>query len=292
MIRKTVLLSLGLALLGNPAEAGDWNNGAGVLKDSGGMAGVPVPAPVPIAQSFTWYVRADLGYTLGSSGTVTSTNGYGISHSADYGHESGPFLGGIGAGRYMTPTMRWDITADYRAFQKSLSGASTYTATTTTLNGGGPGTVTNTFAGTRGEEIRTANHTFLFNLYHDFNRGGGINPYVGAGLGVTVRETKTQFTDTAVCTQSIDNTTGLPFAPPCMQPSTSNSANDPRIHFGLAAALMTGLTYEVAPGVLIDGGYRLAWEGGNSTMTFSPDKITAGPRLDHEIRAGMRWNVW
>ena len=44
MIRKTVLLSLGLALLANPADAGDWNNGAAVLKDSGGMAGVPVPA--------------------------------------------------------------------------------------------------------------------------------------------------------------------------------------------------------------------------------------------------------
>ena len=278
MIRKTVLLSLGLALLANPADAGDWNNGAAVLKDSGGMAGVPVPAPVPIAESYTWYVRGDVGYTFASSGSVTSLNSFGITNSADYGSTSGPLFGGIGAGKYMTPTMRW-------------AGTNPYTATTTTLNGGGPGTLTNTFTGSRIEEIRTANHTFLLNFYHDFNRSGVLNPYVGAGIGATVRESKVNFTDAAFCTKSIDNTTGLPL-PSCDQQPRMNSANDPRVHFGFAAAVMAGLTFEVAPGVLIDGGYRLSWESGDTTSKFGTDTVSAGPRLDHEVRAGMRWNIF
>ena len=75
MKRTTVLLSLGFAVLAaGSAQAGDWNNGAGVLvKDSGGMAGVPVPAPTPAAESFHWYVRADLGYAFKSAGVVTTT---------------------------------------------------------------------------------------------------------------------------------------------------------------------------------------------------------------------------
>ena len=82
MKRTTVLFSLGLALLAaKPAEAGDWNNGAGQLKSHGGMAGVPVPAPVPYAETFSWYVRADLGYALASNGSATSTNGLGVMHS-------------------------------------------------------------------------------------------------------------------------------------------------------------------------------------------------------------------
>ncbi len=289
MKRTTVLISLGLVFFAaQPSEAGDWNNGAGQLKSHGGLAGVPVPAPVPYAESFSWYVRADLGYALASSGSATSTNGFGIIHSESYGDTSGPFHGGIGIGRYMTPTLRMDLTGDYRAFQKSLKSQSTYTATTVTPNAAGTGTQTNTFSGTRNEEMRTANHTILFNVYHDFNRGSGFNPYVGAGLGASIREAKAQFNDQAPCT-AVDNTTGLPTA--CTP--YSKTGGEPRdSHFGLAAALMAGATYEMMPGVLIDGGYRMTWEGGNSTLKINGDTFTAGARLDHEIRAGVRWNVW
>ena len=121
MQRTTVLLSLGLALLAaGPAEAGDWNNGAGVLvRDHGGMAGVPVPAPVPVAETAHWYVRADLGYAFKSSGSVDTTTALGASFKSKYDDGEGPFHGGIGFGYYVTPTFRWDLTGDYRGFQKA-----------------------------------------------------------------------------------------------------------------------------------------------------------------------------
>lgn len=292
MKRTTVLISLGLALFAvTPSEAGDWNNGAGVLKSHGGMAGVPVPAPVPYAETFAWYVRADLGYALASSGSASSTNGFGIVNTEQYGESSGPFHGGIGIGRYITPTLRMDLTGDYRAFQKSLKSATTYTATTQTDGAAAGSTMTNTFSGMRGEEMRTANHTILFNLYHDFNRGSGLNPYLGAGLGVSIRESRVQFTDRAICTAAVDSVLGPQAA--CAQPIYNRTGGEPRdSHFGLAAALMAGASYEFMPGVLVDGGYRMTWEGGDSTLKINGDSFIAGQRLDHEIRGGVRWNVW
>ena len=52
---------IGMALMHSPAIAGDWNNGAGSLKDRGGAA-VPVPAPVASYDGPSgWYMRLDVG---------------------------------------------------------------------------------------------------------------------------------------------------------------------------------------------------------------------------------------
>ena len=312
MKRTTVLLSLGFAVLAaGSAQAGDWNNGAGVLvKDSGGMAGVPVPAPAPVAESFHWYVRADLGYAFKSSGGVTTTTSMGSTFKADYDNGEGPFHGGIGVGRYMTPTFRWDLTGEYRGFQKVQGGLTHSTATTYTpgrdvqltrydprtnsyvVYYSGPSVQINTFAVERNEEVRVANHTILMNFYHDFNRSGGFNPYIGAGLGAAVREARVNYSQRATCIYTHNNLNVPDADQPCLQPDTAKSGSPSSANFGFAAALMAGVSYEVKPGIVLDTGYRAVWQGGNTTAKSLGDAITADSRLDHEFRTGVRWNIW
>ena len=302
MKRTTALLSLGLALMATAqAQAGDWNNGAGVVvRDSGGMAGVPVPAPVPSAESFHWYVRADLGYAFKSSGSVDTTTGLGASFKANYDDGEGPFHGGIGFGRYVTPTFRWDMTGEYRGSQKVGNSSHSYTAQTVTP---GPsitlGSNTfisnqiNTYNGVRSQEDRMANHTILMNAYHDFNRGGTFNPYLGVGFGAVVREGKSHYQDKAHCVYTV-NDANLPIGPQaCSQPDFAKSGTPSSSNFGAAAAVMAGGTYEVSKGILLDTGYRATWQGGDTSLRPSVgESVIGGSRIDHEFRTGLRWNIW
>lgn len=299
MKRTTFLLALGLtAFASEGAIAGDFNNGAGGLKDAGGLAGVPVPAPVPVMESFSWYTRADFGYAVKSSGNSVVWHAFdGSTDSLSYDRNEGPFLGTIGFGRYITPKLRWDATIDFRGSQKAQSGLNYRQGTTTKL---GPvvdvnGTQvqsydTNYFDIWRAEEVRFQNHTGLINLYYDFNRGSGFNPYVGVGAGLAVRVSEVSFRETGECAFSINDVTGFH---PCVEPGYDKSGRPTNVNYGLAAAAMAGFTYEVRPGLLLDTGYRLSWQGGQNTVTlFGGDKVTGEARTDHEIRAGMRWNVW
>ena len=300
MKRTTILLSLGLAAMAATAtEAADWNNGARGLKDHGGLAGVPVPAPVPVLESFNWYLRADLGYAVKSQGNATVTTALGATISQNYDNNEGPFLGTLGFGRYMTDSLRWDITGDYRGAQKTRAGTTSYLARTVTAGPDvtiGANTVSsrqiNTFNVSRSEEVRMANHAFLANLYYDFNRGGGFNPYIGAGLGITLREGKAEYEERATCAFTTNDVTGVQQV--CTEPSTRKAGKPTNMNYGLGAALMAGFTYEIRQGILIDTGYRLSWQGG--TTSFRPagsgDLIYGDARTDHEIRAGLRWNVW
>ncbi len=300
MQRKTLLLSVALAALtAAPAMAADWNNGAGGLKDHGGMAGVPVPAPVPVAESFSWYVRADLGMALKSQGTATSYSSLGAQFTQDYDANEGPFMGTIGFGRYMTSSLRWDVTATFRGDQQTRGGHDVYQHTTTTV---GPpvfqngnfvnSSQINSFTMSRNEETRMANHTGLVNLYYDFNRGSSFTPYVGAGVGIALREGALDYIETGECTTTTNTVTGVTQA--CTQPDIDRSGKRKNMNFGLAAAAMAGFTYELRPGLLLDTGYRFMWQGGTTSVrdASNGDLATGEARIDHEIRAGLRWNVW
>ena len=211
----------------------------------------------------------------------------------------------------MTPTFRWDVTGDYRGFQKAPGGGITnstaYTVTpganvtithldpatgTIVTDYSGPSTQINKFAVQRRDELRLANHTLLANFYHDFNRAGVFNPYVGVGVGAAVREGRDNYSQRATCV-STTNSLDVPHGQqPCLLPDTSKSGSPSNTHFGAAAALMAGVTYEFSKGVMLDAGYRAIWQGGNMTIKSLGDTITADSRTDHEFRTGIRWNIW
>ena len=55
-----------------PALAADMKGEYGA-RAVGSYPAVPVPAPIPIPDTFNWYVRGDAGYSVKSTGNVSVT---------------------------------------------------------------------------------------------------------------------------------------------------------------------------------------------------------------------------
>lgn len=295
-----------IALAAVPALAGDLSNGMpGGLKDSRGGA-IPVPVPVPYEETYKYYVGGFVGWTFNSSGTQNLTadhmfaggNGPSI---PGYGDLNGPHTLSLVAGRYITPSIRGELSYDYRAPQRPLKGSNTQT-----YNGQLSGTLTdastqtNTYAMTRTEDVTTQNHTFMLNAYYDLNRGGRFVPYIGAGIGFVRRDVTRTSTELAGTCTGVNSVSG---AGACQNDAnfpaptaTAFAASDDRVGFGFAAALMAGASYKLSERTHWDIGYRMMYEGGKVAVVqpslggFS--SLNVGARLDHEVRTGLRFDIW
>jgi hypothetical protein len=74
---------------------------------------------------------------------------------------------------------------------------------------------------------------------------------------------------------------------------------------GVAAAFMAGLGYSLGPRAVLDLNYRLQYLQGfdtsmsigapqapTSTATTYSSRFSVGDLWEHQIRAGIRWNLW
>lgn len=295
---------LGLALaiaagLSAPAAAGDFGYGtqgygAGI-KDT--APGVPVPAPVPVYETFRWYLRADVGggwrsapsvkqegltYGLTDSKTPFSPGSSWFSSDFDTFYQAG-----LGAGVYLTPRLRGDITVDGTSDSRiNGEGAFAYNQYQFTPL---PATDTGLIVrGTMTDHTSVNNTTSLVNLYYDLTDRGRFTPYIGLGAGFVVRNVNRTHTTTETL---YDPGTGT---------STSYavgtvSANKRAHLVAPAAAATAGFSYAISPGVLVDVNYRLTYLGAVDTsmqIAGQASKLTIGDTLEHSIRAGLRWNVW
>ena len=111
----------GLVAAHLPVHAGDMMNGAaGGIKDYG-SAGIAVPAPVPYEETFKWYVRGDIGTAFKNSGKF-ETGGLTAPQITQPGDWSEQSIVSFGFGRYLTPSVRGEITLDYRTPKSIASG--------------------------------------------------------------------------------------------------------------------------------------------------------------------------
>ena len=306
-------LTLGLAVLAASTvspRAADFAVGTGgVIKDFGSIkdyrnAAVPVPAPTPPNQyNKDWYVRGDLGYNLATSVDIAVTGG----SSARSGDDLNGFMfGSIGFGRYVTPSLRAELSVDMRPKKTVTTGTQYFSKVTTALNtvGGITTKDTITYNVAQQDDSQTEDHTAFMNLYYDFHTSGSrFTPYIGAGIGLDSKRFKRTTAQTIECSQvSVDPTTnnpaiGSPFlktcpASPYGSPPPSNNDSKYASQLGFAAALMVGAAFEVTPGVQWDAGYRLTWEGAalsaNSLAFDGTTRISISDRIDHELRTGVR----
>lgn len=295
-----------------PALAGDFNYGAVRLKDQVRGAAVPVPAPAPIPETVGWYLRGDIGYTVGSGGSI-STKGPSFGAYSAFDDVSGPFVGTLGVGRYVTPNVRAEFTFDFRNERRLSSGRAEMSNVSHRETGiarlpiagvsTGYETVSN-YSITADDQIKTSNQQLMFNVYHDFTNRTGFTPYIGAGIGVNVRTTKRKLTASGTCTGSydtytldaggarvIDNANAGCRSGAGDNFDQSHSSTD--TGYGVAAALMAGAGITVASGVTVDMGYRFMWQQQNYAVDYGLAGITSSRvsfdgRTDHELRTGVR----
>jgi opacity protein-like surface antigen len=118
---------------------------------------------------------------------------------------------------------------------------------------------------------------FLANAYWDIATFRGITPYVGAGIG-TAAVSLNNFRDVNQIAGAIhwaeDNT-----------------------EWNLAWALHAGLSYDIAPDLMLDIGYRFTYLGDGETGTFQTfvpqppgGPLTLKDIVSHDIFVGLRWS--
>ena len=312
MLAGSALVLAAVAALAAPAVAADMSGDYGA-RTVGSYPAMPVPAPIPIPETFNWYLRGDAGYTLKSNGSVGLTGTPRVDIVGPDAHE-GPFVGSLAFGRYVTPSLRTELGIDVRN-QQTIGRPMGYLFTTKTagppdaaLN---PTVDTNTYQADRQDSTTLRSSTVMANAYYDIKTGGAFTPYFGAGVGLNIAQMKRTFNESAKCLSStnsdtspggvdstyIDPITGIRQCAASAQALASTGGAKGTNAYGPALALMAGTSVQLWQGVSLDAGYRLMWQGATPSIAMSSvmgdvSKISVGARTDHEVRMGLRWDIW
>ena len=312
MTFSKVLALASLALIAGtaPGWAADW----GGVKDMGGGVPVPVPAPAPVPTfdaDSDWYIGLSIGADISQSATIKDTDvNIPVKDSGDIGAE--PTFG-LSFGRYITPSLRWDISVDYhRGSNIEGPSDSTYQATKTAPGrdvltnvdvGGVPTQVTvpsydtNHYTVTHTDEATLDRTTVLASLFYDFHTGTRFTPYIGAGAGFTWRRLKRTFSDAAVCDYSTNTLLAYP-ADNCIVNSDalpskySSSGSTSKNRFDFAAAVQAGVGYALTDTITWDNGWAMIWEGGAITTTVptvsGESTLKYSDAVIQQFRSGIR----
>ncbi|MDX2155287.1 MAG: opacity family porin [Hyphomicrobiaceae bacterium] len=311
---KTMCLSLGLALVpaATGAEAADWNSGAGSIKD-GRAGGISVPAPIPVTETFKWYLRADVGGGYMKEPQVSER---GMTYGYDRDPAEGPpfgmspawfnpdfdtfAVGGVGAGLYLTPRFRADVTVDVRTKSDvKAEGRYTYRGDPAIYDAGNTGRQVR-FDGRTVEQTDVRATVALANLYWDLTeRGSRFVPYIGLGAGFAVRSLDRRHTTAEIGTDVTDPANQTTFTAATFSGQTKAHQLAP------AASATAGVGYTLGPGMVLDLNYRYTYIGEVDFSTQvaygqivagrqigASSRMTIGDTHEHTIRAGVRWNVW
>jgi len=325
----TLSLTLSLALLAGVSTqalaGGDWPAGGyGGIKDYGTYEAVPVPAPTPVPQyEPKWYLRADIGWRFDTSANLEGANS-GLRDDEDL---EGQGIFSFGMGRYITPTLRFDVTGEIRAHQVierdrittvgdlveqserdtdvlvTNPDGSTTTFTRLTIN-------RHVYDIERDYKTDLGSYMVMANLYKDFDTGWGFKPYIGAGIGFVVHSMNRDYRENAECAFTRreytwpDSVTQINQLPDCVFNSDTEyerayetERGQSTTGVGLGLALMTGFGYEVYDGIHWDMGYRYVYQDGSIAIV---DNVLGGNdesvvrlegRHDHEIRTGFRFDI-
>ncbi len=213
-------------------------------------------APVISAATARFYLRGDIGLSLGSD-----PDGFEGRDYLAYETLGNALTMGGGVGMYLTPAIRADLTIDHR-FAADLEARNP-------VNGG------------QDNKTKLESTVFLANFYWDLaDRSHSIVPYVGIGLGFARNKTGTRYM--SACT---DNTN-------CVTPAGTTSGAS-KISF--AGAAMAGFTKTISDAWKIDAGYRYLHMGEAKTGPVDPatgDPLTFDELSAHEFRVGIRYDLY
>ncbi|MBY0224818.1 MAG: outer membrane beta-barrel protein [Hyphomicrobium sp.] len=296
---KTKVAGLSLAAVaafGAPAFAGGDVIYTGVKDPYAAAVPVPAPAPIPIYEP-EYYVRFDVGAAWLSDGSLDET---GSSMTIDDIGDVEPLeFGSIGAGRYITPSIRVELAVDWYTRGDLQQGTTNFTEVASFDVGlADPDVVT--YDVTRQDSVKFEQDTGMLNFYYDFRNSSRFTPYVGAGIGVTYRQltrTSSEVANCATRSNAGDPTrnTCPAVAPAPADPAVITEGTSTKKSWDLAAAVMAGLSVQVTDSIIWDTGYRYMWQNGgltisSLTLTGTSD-ITIEDVGQHQLRTGIRLDL-
>ncbi len=268
---------LGTTCLVIPAMAGGlYGQPVGGMKDSVVIEdGMAIPAPIPMEETATWYIRGDIGF--GWHGDASgSHNALNYPNAAVSDIDSALSIGG-GIGYYFTQNFRADLTFDHR----------------TDAETGGTQVMDPT---NEGPDLK--NQTLLANIYYDFKPASKFSPYIGGGIGLAFNELNMSG---SAGSYTVQNAYGQDVT------VTQRALDDKTTEF--AAMATVGVNIALRENLFLDIGYRYNYLGeakliyertetaaalggaaasvARSTNTLSLDSMSV-----HELKLGLRYDLY
>ncbi len=243
---------------------------------------------VSVKDAQGWYVRADTGYAVRSDHDGARFRSYDPASGSYEGNafdstrfDGGDFSGSLGVGYQFNDLLRADVTGDF--FQGDFSGRF---ASAGPCAGGAAGTGCDY----KGSSSFKAG-SLMLNGYVDLGTLAGFTPYLGAGIGAT----RVDWGSVNAAASCIDGATG------CGGAGAAGVRYPGENDWRFTYALMAGVSYDVAPNIKVDLGYRFSHIAGGDMFGYSSADSAAGAAgtmgrdgsLErHEIRIGLRVTTW
>lgn len=297
MKSKLAGLTLATATLlqaGHSALAGGDVIYTGVKDPYAAAVPVPAPAPIPVYEP-EYYVRFDTGASWMADGTIDEV-GSGMPVPDLDGSEPIEF-GSIGAGRYLTPSIRAELAVELSTVATLDRGSSNFNQVLTSdLGGGSIDTIT--YDVTRQEKVEFEQDFGMLNFYYDFRNTSRFTPYVGAGIGVSYRQltrTSSEYAECETLSNNLDPTRDCADNVALPNTSTITEGTSTKKSWDIAGALMAGVAVQVSDSILWDTGYRYMWQNGSLTVDSltmtGVSRLTVGDIGQHQLRTGIRLNL-
>jgi opacity protein-like surface antigen len=157
-----------------------------------------------------------------------------------------------------------------------------------------------TISGTVLDSLKLSSAVGLVNGYFDVLPRGMFTPYVGAGIGFVYNQVARSYLNSETLLNGAGAATAFPGS---VLATRSRLGSGQENNVGLAAALMAGVSFSIDQRWALDIGYRaLYMEGGSATITtpsfvsvVTPTQrslATLGDTWEHQVRVGVRFNIW
>ncbi len=275
-----------------PAMAADW----GGVKDMGGGVPIPVPAPAPVPTydaDSDWYVGLALGGNLLTDAKIrdTDVDYLGNSTPGHFARDSSDVPAqvtfGLMFGRYITPSLRWEVAIDYTPdTQISRDQRLGYEVHPSSYDFNTNSFVTNDYGVSRTDTVKLSRTTALFNLLYDIPTGTRFTPYLGGGLGFSWRKMTRSYSESYACTDAPCSSAAAPSL------ASPFSGSDSKNQINLAAAVQAGIATELTDSIIWDNGWQMLWEQGSISMSApsasGSNEFTLKDSVLQQFRSGIR----
>ncbi|MEM9331795.1 MAG: outer membrane beta-barrel protein [Pseudomonadota bacterium] len=281
-MKKSILkLTVATAVLLNATVVMATDYNSGVVTKS------PSVVHTPVEFGSGWYIRGDIGVGVSGSADVAASR---AARSGDLDADAdADYSVGVGFGYIFNQHFRSDATFDVYSGGDWSGGASgcgvdalgvAYTGSCSSSDGG-----------------EFESHNAMLNAYFNLGSFGGLSPYIGGGIGVAHIELSNTVSISRCTVDPGENCdlgvhSGATANPESFTGPAQRFTSEDSINF--AYALMAGVDYRIDEHWTADVGYRYtnitADELFSSTTTT--DTISFDGVEIHEVRAGLRYDIW
>ena len=283
LVTAALIASAGLTTTAGAADLEEYASG-------------PVVERTPVEFGSGWYLRGDIGFNLNGH---MKEGGYANGTDEQRFTMDDVMTFGVGVGYHVNDMFRIEGTFETLfdgSSDNTHSIASTNCPVVISTDSGPIDDFADNCLGSDSGEYHA--NVAMLNGYFDLGSFGNFQPYVGGGIGIArVRwwdETGSitcvpVHADVATETCVAKGTTDQPVP---NEPVSFQGTKATGIDYQFAYSAMAGFGYRLTDNITLDANYRFLSTGADAINYSNGSHIGDGGFGVHQVRAGLRWELW